>query len=164
MPLAVSSAVRFSSRRARRPQLSNRANLSSGFALRQSITQRTLADRPQPASTSHGLSVPSALQGSEVHCSRVCRTRFVPPAGFGYPLGGLLPPSPCRFCFTPAALLGFTLRSFLLLQGSRTFPCGRTHVPFFLPLIPPPKRRAGPAGRGFWALTLAGVPGDRTRG
>jgi hypothetical protein len=45
--------------------------------------------------------------------------RYVPPSGFGYPLGGLRPPSPCRFCFTPAALLGFTLRSFLLPEGIR---------------------------------------------
>jgi len=41
------------------------------------------------------------------------------------------------------------------------FPPGRTHIPFFLPLIPLPKQRAGPAGRGFWASTLAGVPGSR---
>jgi len=44
---------------------------------------------------------------------------------------------------------------------SGAFPPGRTHVPFVLPLIPLPKQRAGPAGRGFWALTLAGVPGSR---
>jgi hypothetical protein len=45
--------------------------------------------------------------------------RFVPPSGFGYPLGGLLPSIPCRFFFTPAALMGFTLRSFLLSEGIR---------------------------------------------
>jgi len=45
--------------------------------------------------------------------------RYGPPSGFGYPLGGLLPAIPCRFCFTPAALLGFTLRSFLLSEGIR---------------------------------------------
>jgi hypothetical protein len=33
-------------------------------------------------------------------------SRFGPPAGFGYPLDGLLPPSPCRLCFTPTALVG----------------------------------------------------------
>jgi hypothetical protein len=44
---------------------------------------------------------------------------------------------------------------------SGAFPPGRTHVPFFLPLIPLPKQRAGPAGRGFWAFALAGVPGRR---
>jgi hypothetical protein len=49
------------------------------------------------------------------------RTRYVPPSGFGYPLGGLLPPSPCRFSFAPAALMGFALRSFLLSKGIRRF-------------------------------------------
>jgi hypothetical protein len=46
-------------------------------------------------------------------------TRYVPPSGFGYPLGGLLPSIPCRFFFTPAALMRFTLRSFLLPEGIR---------------------------------------------
>jgi hypothetical protein len=46
-------------------------------------------------------------------------TRHVPPSGFGYPPGGLLPSVPCRFSFTPAALLGFTLRSVLLSKGIR---------------------------------------------
>jgi hypothetical protein len=46
-------------------------------------------------------------------------TRYVPPTGFGYPLGGLLPPSPCRPFFVPAALMGFALRSFLLAEGIR---------------------------------------------
>ena len=44
---------------------------------------------------------------------------------------------------------------------SGAFPPGRTHIPFFLPLIPLPKQRAGPAGRVFWASTLAGVPGSQ---
>ncbi len=50
--------------------------------------------------------------------------RYVPPSGFGDPLDGLLPPSPCRLCFTPAALLGFTLRSFLLAKGIRRVSAG----------------------------------------
>ena len=45
--------------------------------------------------------------------------RYVPPSGFDYPLDGLLPSNPCRFCFTPTALLGFTLRSFPLSKGIR---------------------------------------------
>jgi hypothetical protein len=45
---------------------------------------------------------------------------------------------------------------------SATFPGGRTHLPFHLSVIPPPKRWAGPTGRGSWALTLPRVPGDRT--
>jgi hypothetical protein len=43
--------------------------------------------------------------------------RYVPPSGFGYPLDGLLPRIPCRFCFAPAALMGFTLRRFPLSRG-----------------------------------------------
>jgi hypothetical protein len=45
--------------------------------------------------------------------------RHVPPSGFGYPLGGLLPSIPRRFSFTPAALLGFALRSVSLSKGIR---------------------------------------------
>jgi hypothetical protein len=53
----------------------------------------------------------------------------VTPSGFGYPLDVFLPSNPCRFCFTPAALLGFTLRSVPLSKGIRKFPAGMTHVP-----------------------------------
>jgi len=45
--------------------------------------------------------------------------RYVPPSGFGYPHGGFLPSNPCRSCFIPAALMGFTLRRFLLPEGIR---------------------------------------------
>jgi len=107
-------------------------NLSSSFALRRSIRQRTLVSRPQPADSSHGLWFPLAHQGSEVHFSRVYQARSVPPSGFGYPLDGLRPPSPCRPCFIPAALQGFTLRSLALSRGTRTFPPGWTHIPFRL--------------------------------
>jgi hypothetical protein len=69
------------------------------------------------AELSHGLLFPSAHQESEVHLSRARPARLVPPSGFVYPLDGLLPRNPCRFYFTPAALVGFTLRRL-------TFPCG----------------------------------------
>jgi len=46
--------------------------------------------------------------------------RYVPSSGFGYPLDGFLPRIPCRFCFAPAALLGFTLRRFPLPEGLRS--------------------------------------------
>jgi len=44
-------------------------------------------------------------------------------------------------------------------RGADAFPRLRTHLPF----LPPgysrrTRRRAGPGGRGFWGLTLAGVP------
>jgi hypothetical protein len=86
----------------------------------ESYAQQHLANLPQRVSSSHGLSLPSALAESKVHLPRVCLARFVPPSGFVYPLGGFLPSIPCRFCFTPAALLGFALRRFPLSQGCRS--------------------------------------------
>jgi hypothetical protein len=104
--------------------LSSQCILSSSSAFLQSLAQRHLASQPQPTGSSLGLSFPSAHEGSEVHSPRALPARYVPPAGFGYPLGGLRPPSPCRFCFTPAALLGFALRSFLLSQGTHRVSAG----------------------------------------
>jgi hypothetical protein len=124
--------------------------LSSSFTSLQSIIQRILASLPQPASSSLGLSFPTAHEVSKVHSLRVLPARFVPPSGFGYPLDGFLPSKPCRFYFTPAALLGFSLRSFPLSQGIRDVSA-RKHPPTVPPAVtPPPKRR--PARR-------AAVPG-----
>jgi hypothetical protein len=64
-------------------------------------------------------------------------SRYVPSSGFGYPLDGFLPSIPCRFCFAPAAPLGFTLRSFLLPEGIQVITPGRTHLPFHLAVFPP---------------------------
>jgi hypothetical protein len=91
-------------------------------------------------------------------------TRYVPPAGFAYPLGGLLLPNPCRFSFTPAALLGFALRSFRLPKGIRHVS-GRKSPPTVSPTgVPVAVRRwAGPVSRGFWVFTLPGIPGSRHR-
>jgi hypothetical protein len=74
--------------------------------------------------------------------SRALPARYVPPSGFGYPLDGFLPSSPCRLCFAPAALLGFPLRSVPLSKGIRTSPPGCTHLPFHRPFFPPRGRPA----------------------
>jgi len=136
------------------------------LALHQSVAQHNLACRPRPTGSSRGLQFPSARDklGSPLRTG-VAGARYVPPSGFGYPLGGLLLPSPCRLYFTPAALLGFALRSFLLSEGIRTFPGGWTHVPFSPPLFRPriASGQAGPADLGFWAFTLSRVPRDRRR-
>jgi hypothetical protein len=84
--------------------------------------------------------------------------RSVPPSGFGYPRGGLLPPRPRRPCFMPTALLGFTLRSLPLPRGIPTLAPESTHLPFVLALRPPTRRRTGPPSRDFWASALTRVP------
>jgi hypothetical protein len=95
-------------------------------------------------------SVPfSTLRVRRSTCHRLSRACYVPPSGFDYPLDGLLPPSPCRFCFTPAALMGFTLRSFPLSQGIRAFPHGRAHIPFNLPFNRHPKATGRPGRPRF---------------
>jgi hypothetical protein len=128
-----------------------------------SLAQSHLAGRPQSASSSHELLFPTAHQESKVHLPRAQPARSVPSSGFGYPRGGLLPSVPCRFCFAPAALLGFTLRSISLPKGTadvsvRVDP--RTVQPAS---TPDPPERIGPAqtGPGFWGLTLSGVPCER---
>jgi hypothetical protein len=146
LPLAVSSAVWFSRRGLRWSQSSVQWLLSSSFAFLQSLLQRILASRPQPSGSSHGLSFPSALQGPKVHSPRVLPARYVPPSGFGYPLDGLLPSNPCRFCFTPAALLGFTLRSFPLSKGIRHVTA-RKHPLTVFPLGEAARRDERPARR-----------------
>jgi len=92
-----------------------------------------------------------------------CRTRYVPPAGFGYPLGGLRPPSPCRPYFVPAAPWGFTPSELppLARYPGHYCPDGPT-CRFASRFARWLGQRAGPAGRGFWALTLASVPGGRS--
>ena len=83
----------------------------------------------------------------------------VPPSGFGYPHDGLLPSKPCRFCFAPAALLGFALRSFLLAAGNRAV--SDSEEPTYRSLVCIPLHRSAGAGstsRGFWALTQPASP------
>jgi len=66
----------------------------------------------------------------------------VPSSGFDHPLDVLLPSIPCRFCFTPAALMGFALRSIPLSKGNRPFPA-RKNPPTVHPSVYPRTRRSG---------------------
>jgi hypothetical protein len=95
----------------------------AGFSLR-SKSSRAKPSRCAAAlhSSSHGLYIPTALQAAKIHCTRAFPARYGPPSGFDYPLGGFRPSLPCRLCFAPAALLGFTLRSVLHSPGNAAFP------------------------------------------
>jgi hypothetical protein len=93
-----------------------RRSLSSSLSLRLKQPGQHLVDlTPTPLLSSL---LPSAHEGTKVHLPRALPARYVPPSGFGYPLGGFLPSNPCQLCFTPAALLGFSLRSFPLSEGT----------------------------------------------
>jgi hypothetical protein len=86
--------------------------------------------------------------------------RYVPPAGFGYPLDGFLPRCPGRLCFAPTALLGFALRSMTPHEAPAVLPPPLTHLPFFPSTTRTDRQRstAVTPGRGSWALFLAGPP------
>jgi len=105
------------------------------------------------AESSHGLSVPSAHEEFEVHCPRAKPARYVPPSGFGYPLGGLRPRIPCRFCFTPAALVGFHLRRFPLLTGVCSLSAETNLHTVGSTVSPPLARQTGPTSLGFQVHT-----------
>jgi hypothetical protein len=143
--------------------LSSQYTLSSSSAFLQSLAQRDLAGRPEPTDSSHGLLLPSALGGPAVHLPRAL------PRPATFRLQGL---TTLWAAFSRRARAGFVSHrrrswdspfgAFSSRKVSGAFANGRTHVPFNPPVFPPPKRWAGPTGRGFWALTLPGVPGRRT--
>jgi len=162
MPLAVSSAAWFFFAGLRRPQLSDRCALSSGFAFLQSLAQRNLVRRPQPADSSHGLSFPSALAGSAVYLTRVCRPATFRLRGLVTLLAAYSRRAPAGFVSRRRRSWDSPFGAFSSRKVSAAFPRGRTHLPFLPSVIPPPKRWAGPTGRGFWVSALPGVPGDRT--
>jgi hypothetical protein len=142
--------------------LSDQCILSSSFAFLQSLAQHDLVRRPRPTNTSHGLSLPSAHQGSEVHSRG-----FASPATFRPQ--GLVTLSAAYSLRARAGFVSHRQRSwdspfgaFPSRKVSATSPGGRTHLPFSLPVLPPPKRWAGPTGADFWALTLPRVPGGQT--
>jgi hypothetical protein len=110
------------------------------FRLRSRFSTARLASWPQPSGSSHGLSSPTALADPRINRSRALPARFVPASGFGYPPAGFRPAEPCRFCFTPAALLGFALRRFLVQKGIR---CVSTRMhPLTVPLSGVPAAEA----------------------
>jgi hypothetical protein len=122
----------------------------------------------EPSGFAAGAAPPPLLGALVPHCTckaqrSTCRQipgpAYVPPAGFGYPLDGLLPLSPSEFCFTLTAHLGFALRSFDSTGlGRSVSPRCCAHLPFIRRLISEVAFAYGDAGRGFWGLTRAGSP------
>lgn len=96
----------------------------STSSFRVCLSFRVLPSRIQPAGRSRRTPLLDFrslqhMQESAIHSSRAFQARYGPRAGFVYPLRGLRPPIPGRLCFTPAALMGFALRSLLPRRGRR---------------------------------------------
>jgi hypothetical protein len=148
VPLAFSPAVRFSVRRAAPATVKRLTRPLFEFRV---PPEFSTASPSRPAAADQRLSWASGslqhIQGTEVHLPQALpRARYGPPAGFGYPHGGLRPPSPGRACFIPAALVGFALRSFLLTEGTRRVSA-RVNPLAVSPVGNPAARGGGPAQR-----------------
>jgi hypothetical protein len=105
--LAISSAVRFSFRRTSPVTVKRPTQiLSSSFALRLRKTQRTLAVRPKPTGSSHGLLFPTALTGlrGPVHAGLPCPS----PSAFRVwlPSSRVTPSKPAPAFFHAGSALG----------------------------------------------------------
>ena len=124
------------------------------FRLRLEISEPYLAGRPQPASTSHGLSLPTPHTGSEGPLHAGMPARFGPSSGFGYPLDGLRPSWSSPVLFRTGSALG--IRPSELSPRERLpghyHPKGPT-CRFSCRFSHHTRQRAGPTGRGFWVLT-----------
>jgi hypothetical protein len=110
---------------------SNQYTLSSSFAFLQSLTQHSLARRPQPTSSSLGLLLPTALEDPEVHWPQTL------PTSATFRLQGLVT---LWAAYSFRARAGFISRrrrswdspfgAFASRKVSAAFPGGRTHIPF----------------------------------
>jgi hypothetical protein len=81
--------------------------------------------------------------------------RHVPPSGFGYPLGGLLPSTPGRAFFVPTAFLGFPpAERSPPGRWNGVSPKRRTHMPVFSATCSSATKRTGrtsqPPAPGLW--------------
>jgi hypothetical protein len=152
-PLALAPTMRFSHNGFRWVLLSVQSNPL--FELH--LPLECYPDAPtRPAAANRILSwalSPYSTQRIEGPLDAGLPARYVPPSGFGYPLDGFLPSIPCRFCFAPAALMGFTLRRFLLSEGIRNVSARMSPLtvqPSGLPAAEAPDRPDRPRLLGFY--------------
>jgi hypothetical protein len=129
--------------------------LSSSLAILQSVAQRTLAERPQPPVPLVDFGSLQHMQDSAVYRPQAFQARFVPSSGFAYPHDGFLPAESGSALFHADSARGIRpseLSPPLRWRRVSAPPNPRAVSP--ADFTPSPKRRAGPAGRGFRAFTL----------
>jgi hypothetical protein len=146
LPLALASAVRFFLNGVCRPRLSRRT--TPLFELHLPLESYPVAPT-RSAAADRVLSwalVPYSTSGTAGPLAAGLPARYVPPSGFGYPLGVLRPAIPCRFYFAPAALVRFTLRRFLLPEGIRSVTT-RKHPHTVQPIVAPAAEALGRPNR-----------------
>jgi hypothetical protein len=152
----VAPAVRVSRVGRTGPQLSHPAIPLFEFCLSfRALPSETWSAGRNPQTTLMDFRSLQHMQGSAIHCSRVFHARYGPPSGFGHPHGGFRPSNPGRLYFTPAALVGFALRSVPLRPGDRCVSA-RSHPPAVYPVGKRPARMAG--GRPDGPRLLGFVP------
>jgi hypothetical protein len=95
-------------------------------------------------------------------CRRGPTPAFVPPSGFDYPLGGLLPSNPSEPCFVPAAPMGIAHSKLDL--PAQCHSVATATAPLAVSLAPYAPARGmghGDASRDFWVLHRARGAGLR---
>jgi len=149
LPLAVSLGYVVFHSRAALVTLSNQCTLSSSFARLQSLAQHALACRPKPTNTSRGLCFPTAHAGSEIHLLRTLAVRPLRSAlRVWLPSRRLTPSEPRPVLFHTGGAHGIRPAELSPLgRYPLRFRSGKTHVPFNLSVIPPPRKAMGRPNR-----------------
>jgi hypothetical protein len=153
LPLALASAVRFFLSELRPATV----RLPAASSLRASPSFRVLPNSTYPTAaairSSHGLLLPTALEGSEVHL-----TRGKPPATFR--LQGLVTLLTVYSLESRAGFVSHRQRSwdspfegFPFREASAALSAVMNPPTVSPAVFPPPKRQTGPTGPGFWVLT-----------
>jgi hypothetical protein len=141
---------------------STRRVLSSSFAFLQSLAQRTLAGRPQSTGSSHGLLLPSAHQGPEVHSTRAFQVPLRSAFRVWLPSWRFTPSEPVPALFRTGSAPGICpSEPSPLSRYPARFRADEPTCRFPRQFTNRTRRWAGPTRRSSWALTLSRVPHDQ---
>jgi hypothetical protein len=104
--------------------------------------------------SSHGLSLPTAHEGFEVHFSRAKADPLRSAFRVWLPSWRLTPSNPGPVLFRTGSAPGIHPSKVSLPKGIRGLSAGKNPPTVSPAVIPPPKRQTGPTGLGFWVRTF----------